>query len=111
MAKKSRQTKAKEAAQARRERRDMESDDEPRPKDARDEMVEVLINIGFSEGAALALADEQLLNRHQVLDQMDDANVTDICKALRKPGGGEDGHPSPRWLFNDCSSLSFTTSI
>jgi hypothetical protein len=71
----------------------MELDEDPRPA-ARDrahnEMVELLQNIGFSEGAAMALADNQLLNRHQVLDQMDNTNVTDVCKAVRKPGGGED---------------------
>ncbi len=53
MAKKSRQTKAKEVAQARRERRDMESDEEPRPKDARDEMVEVLINVQISSARSV----------------------------------------------------------
>jgi hypothetical protein len=70
----------------------METDDEtPAARDrACNKMVELLQNIGFSEGASEALADNQLLNRHEVLDQMEDANVTDICKAVRKPGGGED---------------------
>jgi hypothetical protein len=102
---KSRQTKAKEAAQARREQRDMEPDEDPNlavRDQARDEMVELLQNIGFSEAAAEAMADNQLLNRHEVLDQMDDASITDICKAVRKPGGREDGHLIPemavQWL-------------
>ena len=107
---KSRQTLALEEAEERRNRRDMEPDEESHPaaRDrARDEMVETLQNIGFSEGAAEALADNQLLNRHQVLDQMDDTNVTDICKAVRKPGGGEDGHPIPEMAVQRLQLLVF----
>ena len=109
----SRQTRAKEAAQARSERRDMEPDEDPRPAardQARDEMVELLQNIGFSKGAAAALADNQLLNRHQVLDQMDDTNVMDICKAVHKPSGGEDRHPIPEMAVQRLQLLVFTTS-
>ena len=108
-AKKSRQTLALEAAQEQREQRDMETDDEtPVARDrARDKMVELLQNIGFSEGASEALADNQLLNRHEVLDQMDDANVTDICKAVRKPSGGEDRHPIPEMAVQRLQLLVF----
>jgi hypothetical protein len=74
---------------------------------ARDKMVELLQNIGFSEGTAKTLADNQLLNRHEVLDQMDDANVTDICKAVRKPGGREDGHPIPEMAVQRLQLLVF----
>ncbi len=87
----------------------MDTDDKtPAARDrARNEMVELLQNLGFSEGAAEALADNQLLNRHEVLDQMDDANVTDICKAVRKPGGGEDGHPIPEMAVQRLQLLVF----
>ena len=83
-------------------------DDPPVVRDqACDKMVELLQNISFSEGVAKALADNQLLNRHQVLDQMDDANVTDICKAVRKPGGGEDRHPIPKMAVQRLQLLVF----
>jgi hypothetical protein len=88
----------------------MEPDEDPRPSvrdQARDEMVELLQNICFSKGAAEALADKQLLNRHQVLDQMDDANITDICKAVRKPGSGEDGYPIPEMAVQRLQLLVF----
>ena len=65
-------------------------------------MREVLGTLGFSKGVADALVDNQLLNRHEVLCQLDDPTVADLCKAVRKPGGGEDGHPIPemaiQWL-------------
>ncbi len=70
-------------------------------------MVELLQNLGFSGGAAKALADNQLLNRHEVLDQKDNANVTDICKAVHKPGGGEDGHPIPKMAIQRLQLLVF----
>jgi hypothetical protein len=70
-------------------------------------MVELLQNIGFSEGTAKALADNQLLNGHEVLDQRDNVNVTDICKAMRKPGGGEDGYPIPEMAIQQLQLLFF----
>ena len=50
------------------------------------------MKLGFSDGAAKALIDQQLLADDDALLELDDDRVDDICRAVRKPGGGQDGH-------------------
>ena len=55
-------------------------------------MLTLLESLGISAAAAKALVDEQLLNNWVTLWELDDDAVDNLCKTVRKPGGGEDGH-------------------
>ena len=100
------QTKAKETEQ---ERHDCEAYAESKAAEdeQQDMMREVLGTLGFSEGAADALVDDQLLTRHEVLHQLDDPTIADLCKAVHKPGGGGDGHPIPEMAVQRLQLLVF----
>ena len=100
------QTKAKETEQ---EQHDCEAYAESKAAEdeQQDMMREVLGTLGFSEGAADALIDDQLLTRHEVLHQLDDPTIADLCKAVHKPGGGGDGHPIPEMAVQRLQLLVF----
>jgi hypothetical protein len=55
-------------------------------------MLALLQSLGFSEEAAEALVDEQLFNRWETLQELDDDAVDSLCRTVCKPGGGKDGH-------------------
>lgn len=93
MAKPSRQTQAKERSARERAARDRghESDDE-----VTEEVIEAMLNIfeklGFSPEACRALVEDQQINSPDVLLEMNDDGVSDLCKVVRKPGGEGEGH-------------------
>jgi len=52
--------------------------------------------IGFTLGAATLLTDEQGIDSLNEVFNMDDENIENLCKVLRRPGGHNDpGNPDP----------------
>jgi hypothetical protein len=70
-------------------------------------MVMLLQSLGFSEDAAVALVDEQLLNRWETLLELDDDAVDSLCRTVCKPGGGEDGHQIPEMAMTRLQLIVF----
>ncbi len=75
----------------------------------RDRMLTLLESLGFSVAAAKALVDEQLLNNWSTLWELDDDGVDNLCKTVRKPGGGEDGHQISEMAVTRLQLLVFYT--
>ena len=73
----------------------------------RDQMLALLGSLGFSEAAAVALVDQQLLNKWETLLELDDDAVDNLCRTVRKPGGGEDGHQIPEMAMTRLQLLVF----
>ncbi len=46
----------------------------------------------FSQGAAKALYDDQMITTLDVLQDLTDDIIKELCRAIRKPGGDEPGH-------------------
>ena len=46
----------------------------------------------FSDGAATSLHDDQMITTFDVLRELDDDTVKDICRAIKKPGGAATGY-------------------
>ena len=42
----------------------------------------------FSDGAAASLYDDQMITTFDVLRELDDDTIKEICRAIKKPGGG-----------------------
>ncbi len=45
----------------------------------------------FSQGAARALFDEQMITSLDVLQELDNATIKELCHAMKKPGGDVQG--------------------
>jgi hypothetical protein len=84
--------------------KDEDGDDpheEPAPLEARirtttvDMFKQVLL---FSQGAAEALYDDQMVTTLDVLQDFIDDIIKELCHAIRKPGGDGPGHQSPSFL-------------
>ncbi len=73
----------------------------------RDQMLTLLESLVFSAAAAKALVDEQLLNNWAMLWELDNEAVDNLCKTIRKPGGGEDGHQIPEMAVTRLQLLVF----
>ena len=58
-------------------------------------MEDMLIRLGFSKEAAHSLVHEQVINSPSSILELSDEDVLNVCKAVRKPGGGEAGHIIP----------------
>jgi hypothetical protein len=81
------------------EDKDEDSNDDPRedvvPLEARirttttDMFKQVLL---FSQGAAEALYDDQMITTLDVLQDLTDDIIKELCRAIRKPGGDGPGH-------------------
>ena len=78
-----------------------------RAANPRDQMLALLQSLGFSEEVAEALVDEQLLNHWATLWELDDDAVDNLCRTVRKPGGGEDGHQIPEMAVTRLQLLVF----
>ncbi len=46
----------------------------------------------FSQGAAEALYDDQMITTLDVLQDLTDDIIKELCRAIRKPGGDGPGH-------------------
>ena len=73
----------------------------------RDRMLTLLESLGFSPEAAKTLVDDQLLNKGAALLELDDDLVSDLCKMVRKPGGGDAGHQIPEMVVTQLQLLVF----
>ena len=60
-------------------------------QEKKDLMTRVLRLIGFSPEAAGAMVNEQLLINQETVE-LDDEQVENLCRTVRKPGGGTEGH-------------------
>jgi hypothetical protein len=62
---------------------------------AENALCTALAKIGFSANAARQITDVQDLNSLEEIKLLQDVEVTDLCKALRRPGGMiPDPHPA-----------------
>ena len=59
------------------------------------EMIDLIESLGFSNEAAKALVIDQLIRDEETLLQLDDEQIENLCKMVRKPGGGGEGHQIP----------------
>jgi hypothetical protein len=72
-----------------------DSQEEPAPLEARirtttvDMFKRVLF---FSQGATEALYDDQMITTLDVLQDLTDNTIKELCRAIRKPGGDGPGH-------------------
>jgi hypothetical protein len=64
-------------------------------KRRKEAMEDMLVRLGFSKEAANDLVYEQLVNDVASILEFSDTAVLNLSKAVRKPGGGEDGHIIP----------------
>jgi hypothetical protein len=46
----------------------------------------------FSDGAATSLHDDQMITTFDVLRELDDETIKEICRAIKKPGGAATGY-------------------
>ena len=51
--------------------------------------------LGFQESTAMALYNSQMLTKEDVLINLTNKSVDDICAAICKPGGASQGDPTP----------------
>ena len=73
----------------------------------RDRMLTLLESLGFSTEAAKTLVDAQLLNKGEALLELDDDLVSNLCKTVRKLGGGDPGHQIPEIAVTRLQLLVF----
>ena len=71
------------------------------------EMIELIKALGFSGDAASALVKEQLIRDEDVLLELDNEQVENLCKTVRKPGGGEEGHQIPEMALTRLQLLVY----
>ena len=71
------------------------------------EMIELIKSLGFSKEAASALVREQLIEDEDALLELDDEQVENLCKTVRKPGGGEEGHQIPEMAMTRLQLLVY----
>ena len=46
----------------------------------------------FNDGAATSLYDDQMITTFDVLRELDDDTIKEICRAIKKPGGAATGY-------------------
>ena len=78
-----------------------------RAQDRANDMTKLLQLLGFSEAAANALVTEQLITDQDALLELDDDQVENLCKTVRKPGGGDGGHQIPEMAVARLQLLVF----
>ena len=70
-------------------------------------MLTLLESLGFLTKAAKTLVDAQLLNKGEAILELDDDLVSNLCKMVRKLGGGDTGHQIPEMVVTRLQLLVF----
>ena len=93
-----------------------EKNNDPDPEDERsiEETIESLVRhttiamfrriLIFSDGAAASLYDDQMITTFDVLRELDDDTIKEICRAIKKPGGAATGYQISETTYSSTSS-------
>ncbi len=58
----------------------------------------------FNDGAATSLYDDQMITTFDVLRELDDDTIKEICRAIKKPGGAATGYQISETTYSSTSS-------